>query len=75
MMKNVKTSRFDTRLCYVLPFHYYVKMFFFHFLTFHRIEIQWSSNRFDARVGQAHGTFLLVGPLKTSPLDSVTAYI
>ena len=37
-MKNVKTSRFDTRLCYVLPFHYDVKMVFFHFLTFQRIE-------------------------------------
>ena len=74
MMKNVKTSRFDTRLCYVLPFHYDVKMVFFHFLTFQRIE---SSGQviFLMLEGQAPETFLLVDPLKTSPLDSVTAYV
>ena len=38
-MKNVKkTSKFDTRLCHVLPFHYDAKMVFFHLLTFQRTE-------------------------------------
>ena len=32
MMKSVKNAKFDTRL----PFHYDVKMAFFHFLTFQR---------------------------------------
>ena len=36
--KTLKTSKFDTRLCDVLPFHYDVKMAFLHFLTFHRTE-------------------------------------
>ena len=34
-----------------------------------------SSNIFDARRAQAPRTFLLDDPLKTSSLDSVTAYI
>ena len=38
MMKNIKTAKFDTRLCHVIPFHYGVKMVFFHFLTFHGTE-------------------------------------
>ena len=37
MMNNVKNP-FDTRLCRVLPFHYDVKMVFFHSLTFQRTE-------------------------------------
>ena len=32
--KMLKTSKFDTLLCYVLPLHYDVKMVFFHFVTF-----------------------------------------
>ena len=36
--KTLKTSKFDTRLCHVLPFHHDVKMVFFHFLTFQRTE-------------------------------------
>ena len=32
-------------------------------------------NFFDARVAQAPRSFMLVDPLKTSSLDSVTAYI
>ena len=32
------TSKFDYRLCHVLPFHYDVKMAFLHFLTFQRTE-------------------------------------
>ena len=74
MMKNVKTSKFDTRLCHVLPFRYDVKMVFFHILTFQRTESR-SSNLFDASVAQASVSFMLVDPLKTSSLDSVTAYI
>ena len=27
--ENFKTSKFDTRICHVLPFNYDVKMFFF----------------------------------------------
>ena len=38
MEKNVKTSKFDTRLCHVLPFIYDVKMLFFDFLTFQPTE-------------------------------------
>ena len=38
MEKNVKTSKFDTRLCHVLLFNYDVKMLFFDFLTFQRTE-------------------------------------
>ena len=38
MMKKLKASKFDTRLCHVLPFHYDVKMAFLHFLTFQRTE-------------------------------------
>ena len=34
MIKNAKTSKFDTRLCHVLPFYYDVKMVLFHLLTF-----------------------------------------
>ena len=38
-MKNVKkTSKFDTRLCHVSPFHYDVKMVFFNFLTIQGTE-------------------------------------
>ena len=32
--KTLKTSKFDTRLCHFLPFHYDVKMACLHFLTF-----------------------------------------
>ena len=53
MMKNVKTSKFDTRLCYVLPFHYDVKMVFFHFLAYQRTESSGSSNLLESRVAQA----------------------
>ena len=39
MMKNVKKpSKFDTRLCHILPYHYDVKIVFCHFLTFQRTE-------------------------------------
>ena len=38
MMKNVKTSKFDTLLCHVLPLYYDVKVVLFHFLTFQRTE-------------------------------------
>ena len=39
MMKNLKKkSKFDTRLCHVLLFHYDVKMVFFNFLTFQQTE-------------------------------------
>ena len=38
MMKTLKSSKFDARLCHVLPVHYDVKMVFFHFLTFLRTE-------------------------------------
>ena len=38
MMKNVKTSKFSTHLCHVLPFHYDVIMVFFHFLAFQQTE-------------------------------------
>ena len=34
MMKNVEKSKFNTRLCRVLPFHYDVKMAFSTFSTF-----------------------------------------
>ena len=33
------------------------------------------SNLFDGRAAQAPGSFMLVDPLKTSSLDSLTAYI
>ena len=36
--KNVKKSKFNTRLCHVLPFHYDVKMVFSNFLIFQRTE-------------------------------------
>ena len=36
--KKLKTSKFETRLCHVLPFHYDVKMAFSHFLTFTQTE-------------------------------------
>ena len=36
--KRKKTSKFDTCLCHVLPFHYDAKMVYFHFLTFQRTE-------------------------------------
>ena len=36
--KTLKTSKFDTRLCHVLSFHYDVKMIIFHYLTFQRTE-------------------------------------
>ena len=49
-------------------------MVFFRFLTFQRTESSIQA-LFDARVAQAPGTFMLVDPLKTSSLDSVTAYI
>ena len=38
MMKNVKKSKFDTRLCHVLPLHYDDKLVSIHFLTFQRTE-------------------------------------
>ena len=48
-------------------------MAFLHFLTFQRTESSGLAIFFYARVAQAPGTFLLVDPLKTSSLDSVTA--
>ena len=36
--KRLKKSKFDTRLCHVLSFHYDVKMAFLHFLTFQLTE-------------------------------------
>ena len=38
MMKNVKTAKFDTHLCHVLPFHYDVKTVFLYFLPFKGTE-------------------------------------
>ena len=38
-------------------------------------KLKRSSNLFDARVAQAPGSFMLADYLKTSYLDSVTAYI
>ena len=39
MMKNVKKSKFDTRLCHVLPFHYDVKMVFSTSLLFSELNL------------------------------------
>ena len=74
-MKTPKTSKIDTRLCHVLPFHYDVKLEFFHYLNFKRTESSGQVIFFDARVAQAPWSLMLVDPLKTSSLDSVTAYI
>ena len=38
MMKNVKNIKVWYLFMHVLPFHYDVKMVFFHFLTFQRTE-------------------------------------
>ena len=50
-------------------------MVLFPLLDFSVNWIKRSSNFFDAIVAQEPGSFMLVDPLKTSPLDSVTAYI
>ena len=72
MMKNVKTSKFDTRLYHVLLFHYDVKMVFSTSWLLQQTES--SGHLFDARVAQVPGTYLLADPLKSSALDSVTTF-
>ena len=47
----------------------------FQILDFSANWIKQSSNLSDSRVAQAPGSFTLVDPLKTSSLDSVTAYL
>ena len=66
---------FGTRLCHILLFHFDVKMAFLHYLTFQRTLSRDQVICFDVRLAQAPGTCLLVGPLKTSSLDSVIALI
>ena len=72
MMKNVKTSKFDTRLCHILPFHYDFKMVFLHFLTFQQTE---SRDQVICLMLDCTRNMSVVCPLKTSSLDSVIALI
>ena len=75
MMKNVKNIKVWYLFMPRFTLHYDVEMVFFPLLDFSGNWIKRLSNLFDARVAQAPASFMLVGPLKTSSLYSVTAHI
>ena len=63
--ESVKTSKFNTRLCHVLPSHYDVKMAFSHFLTFLLTESRDQVIFLILELRKLKEHFL-VGPLKMS---------
>ena len=75
MMKNVKNIKvwYPFMPRFTIPL--WRKNGIFPILDFSANWIKRSSNLFYSRVAQAPGSFMLVDPLKTSSLDSVTAYI
>ena len=72
MLKKLKTTRNDAHFCHVLVLHCDFKNASFLLLDFSMNQMKHSIRCWSV-IG--HGTILLVSPLKTSFMDSVTAYI